>query len=1354
MSLLFLLLGLQAVPGLLFSQERLFDARLLTREEGLANLMTRTVFKDRQGFLWVATDSGLSRYDGHAFRLYTKEKNALYKNDLVSRIGTDGAQRLWLFYKAAPHTVVPNSDPLLAVDIFDLKTERAVPFDKYFGGKAPFKMADIILPQIIDAKKRLWVATRNGELFRCDEGIFKKIWHGKGIVFQCVAIDSADNIRVATRNKLLWLDQSGKVLAEQLLPGEICAVNLGSHDDVWVSVANGPKVDIWHCTKDGASTPFTFSRAGQALPLKTETYFAHRSPKGYWYTVMDGQLSAFDAGGRWLFNFHTLVGKDLTTQFFNGVEDERYMWFATPVGVLQTTIRENRFQLIHHQDKGYSDCRGIAEDAAGNICFINRYVFQWDKKTKTCKKVSKGHAAFGLICLDSMLWSGDYSHTTLGFEMDFKTLSERQYPVLNDSQYLAFALIKSDKPGRLLAGLNKGLTYVDLKTKQLIPFEKYNGFEVLKSSEVNFFHKNTVGIWLATNNGVFLMQETEGVVRQFDMATGDLPFNNIRHICEDKEGVFWLATKGGGVLRWHPALHGQQPGKCRQFTIAEGLSDNATYAVYEDDYGKLWIPSDKGLMCMDKATLRIRVFLQEDGLLHNEFNHTAHHQAKDGTLYFGGLGGLIALNPADFAEKTDSKVPLEFSACYVLESGSDEMTDKTEALQTSRAITMRPGDKFLEFHFNLLDFDNPARHRYAYQIKGYSDNWNQLEGSFIRITNLPYGRYTLKIQGRHSSEGWSEEELSVALLILRPFYLQGWFIWAVIAGTGGLLFWGARWRTSRLRKEKEYLEAEVQKRTQQVERDKQTIAAQAEALQTLDKAKTRFFANITHEFRTPLTLIIGPTEQLAANADLDPPLRKTLSGVLKNARQLLHFINQLLDLSKLESGQMPTTMTHDDIVGHTRELMSRFGPLADRNKQTWRFESGETRWETHFDKGAWDKIVYNLLSNAAKFTPNGGSVTLRLDKVEDGPDHYVHLVVADTGIGIAPADIGHIFDRFYQADSPHARAAGGTGIGLAFVKELVEHQGGSIRVSSTAGKGSIFDIRLPLPKPEALHQPVPESIDASELLFLDEAESSGATTRLAQTLQPAHGPEGRLKLLLIEDNEDMRSYIRQCMDETQYQIIEATDGEEGILLAQKTVPDLIVSDVMMPGKDGFEVVQEIRGQTGTSHIPIVLLTARTSIESRLQGLERGADAYLTKPFSPRELALQIQNLITIRQHLRTRYQGGQMPEDAPVFQKEDAFIAELNTYIRNNLSERGLHVEGLSRHFGISRTQFYRKLDALLARPIGDHIRSIRLETAAELLRERQLSISEVAYATGFSSPSHFARAFKKAYGKTPSEMQ
>ncbi|MFN0217090.1 MAG: ATP-binding protein, partial [Saprospiraceae bacterium] len=503
---------------------------------------------------------------------------------------------------------------------------------------------------------------------------------------------------------------------------------------------------------------------------------------------------------------------------------------------------------------------------------------------------------------------------------------------------------------------------------------------------------------------------------------------------------------------------------------------------------------------------------------------------------------------------------------------------------------------------------------------------------------------------------------------------------------------------------------------------------------------------ITHEFRTPLTLIIGPLEQLKQE-NLPLLFKRRLNGVLNNARHLLDLINQLLDISKLEGGRMQVEVSRGDLVLFTYSLVDRFQPIADKKNLRIALVSNLETWETCFDKDKWNKIVYNLISNAIKFTPENGAIQISLGRqIRQGKEH-IFLAVKDNGIGISENNLPHIFDRFYQSDDSSTRLSGGTGIGLALVKELVELEGGTIEVASEVGKGATFKLWLPVLEQEinglAKDYPVEElPLPAFDL----------TAPAAAEIFKPGE-PAGLLELLIVEDNEEMREYVRYCLDASKYNITEAGNGEEGLEKALSIIPDLIISDVMMPKMDGYAFTQAIRSNLSTSHIPVILLTAKASLESRLEGLRRGADAYLTKPFSPQELALCIQKLIEIRLLLQKRYQDSLSPTAADeTFEQEDAFILELKTYILENLDEADLNGDIIGRHFGMSRVHLFRKLKALTNSSISELVKSVRLERAVELLREGKLNISEITWQTGFSSPSVFSRAFKEVYGKTPSE--
>ncbi len=1328
------------------AQEYTFSGQHLTTEDGLSSLMTHAIYKDKKGFLWISTQHGLNRYDGYDFNIFLEEEIKL--GGVNYRIDEDKSGNLWLYYWNTSINS-PRTNEVVNINIFNPTTEKAVPISTYFEQQLPFQLSDLSLLQPIDPKKRQWFPTKKGQLFLYEDGQFKKIWEQAGLPIQYLTIDQSDNIWIGSGHTLIQLNSSGEVLESINLPNLVYGVWAGENNKTWIAtkklIGEEGHLELWSKTRGDTLKPF-FLQKGPPLTFdQYHHFFLYRSQKGRWYLGLNGQLNLFNEKGKYLYNYSDLIDKDFKADFLNYLDSEN-LWLASPIGLIKTNATKVPFQLIHQRGP-YSDCRGITEDELGNIYFLSGPMFQWNPKKQEVTQLSKQSGAHTLIYTDSLLWSGLYSGKDVGFHLDLATKEKKHYPIL--ASPVTYAHLKTANPYEFLVGHERGLSYLDLKQQKLRPFTKFKNSlqdSLLKESSVLHFHKNNKGIWLATNNGIFLITEQQGILRHYNKSTNDLPFDHIRHIHEEKENEFWLATKGGGIIRWQPSFD-EQPSISKQFTTKEGLSNNFTYAIYGDDYGNFWIPSDKGLMCMDKTSFQIRTFSTKDGLPHHEFNQSAHYQTKDGTLYFGGLGGLITFHPKVFTNSLSNKTAIEFTSYKLLEDEADELTDRSELLKSKQKIIIQPTDKFFELQFALLDFDLPKQHQYAYKIEGYSNQWTYINENYLRITSLPYGEYTLKIKGQNISKGWSGQELSLDIEVVTPFYLQWWFIISAITLTIGGIIAMVKWRFNSLERDRKRLETEVQKRTWQIEKDKQTISAQAEKLKQLDIAKTRFFSNITHEFRTPLTLIIGPLKQfIKAN----PAARHQLAGVVKNAQHLLSLINQLLDLSKLESGQMKVEVTHGDIVAYTRELTNRFIPLAQQKKQRICFVSNKESWKTNFDKDKWDKIVYNLLSNAIKFTPNAGVIQLSLLKTKINNIEHIQLEIKDTGRGIEKEQLEQIFNRFYQIDGSNTRAQEGTGIGLALVKELIEIQGGEIWVTSHIGEGTSFELQLPIlvaNKADCL------SISA-KMPVIPTLETITKIPPLTDALSATYQEEQKLQLLLIEDNAEMRKYIINCIDQTKYCIIEASDGEDGLEKAMTHIPDLIISDLMMPKKDGYEVTKTIRNTTSTSHIPVILLTAKAALESRLAGLRQGADAYLTKPFSPEELTLRIQKLIEIRLLLQKRFsQDFEKLPATKAFKKEDEFIGALKAYIIDNLNNLKLNGDMIGKNFRMSRMQLHRKLKALTNQSTTEYLKAVRLEVANQLVAEKKLSISEIAYQTGFSSPSHFSRTFKQKYGKAPSEM-
>lgn len=1335
-------------------QKYFYNINRFTPEEGLPHLLTSAVFKDSRGYLWINTSNGLSRYDGYSFEPYNKQSTGLSSIGEITRIEEDQKGNLWLFYTLGDFHL-SNMIEVKAIDVLNPITKKAIPINEYLKAPLPFKLIDIYKTKIKDQKGRIWITTRQGQIFLYQDGQFEKIFEQKTGEISNLAICDSSYTWITSEQKLIQINFSGQIIESHTFENNINDVWVEKEGKLWITELiereNNRALKFWvKAREEDHFNKFIFSNQLGFFKLKNKTYFfVHRSNKGYWYINLDinngqdNKFHLFDKNGNKLTEFQELLGIDFDPGVVDYEEDGNVMWFATPTGLLKTEVFKSPFHIVH-QVEGLSNCRGIAEDDEGNIYFLNKNIYKWNPEKQQVTPISTFPGNYALIYEDSLLWASYRPDGGL-----FVNLNTKQELQLGEAISLnhTFTSLKIGNDGLYLLG-RFGLYYLDLYKQKISPFNKYNEFQALKTTNIYFIHRNKNGIWLATEDGVYLMNEQVGVLKHFNASSGALPFDKIRHIYEDKEGIFWLSTQGGGIIKWQPDLENKGATTFKQLTTSDGLSNNFTYAIYEDDFSRLWIPSDRGLMCMDKQSFEIKTFLVEDGLPHNEFNLTAHFQASDGSLYFGGLGGLICIHPDQFQEKWIHKAPLTLIRLGIWEDGKESIADKTESWERGDDLLIYPSDRYFEAEIALLDFEKPEDHQYYYLIEGFDERWQPISGNILRFTNLPYGKYNLKIKGQHIRKGMAAQELKIPVHVLKPFYLRGWFILTLTIAVFMIIVIIVQRREYQLKRDREKLEEEIIKRTKKIEEAKNMIEAQAEALKELDKVKTRFFSNITHEFRTPLTLIIGPLEQAILEQPLPNIFRRRIQGVLKNARQLLGLINQLLDLAKLEGGQMQIEINKGDLVNYTQRIIELFGPLAHKKGQQLIFISSQDSWDTHFDRKKWDKIIFNLLSNAIKFTPQNGSIQVNLIRDELPDEEAIRLVVKDTGIGIEKNHLEQIFNRFYQIDSTSTRSHGGTGIGLSLVKELVDLQGGNISVSSEIQKGTTFEVFLPVLQATQVKPLVEEMMEESTPFPLVAIEPASSAIP-----DEEFNSKEKLELLLIEDNEEMREYIRYCLGTKKYNFTEAANGEEGIEKALALVPDLIISDVMMPLKDGFEVTQAIRNNVGTSHIPLILLTAKASLESRLQGLRRGVDAYLTKPFSPQELALRIEKLIEIRRLLQQRYQNAILPSDNDTFQQEDEFVINLRNFIHQRIDDSQLNGDYIGKHFGLSRVHLYRKLKALTGKSISEFVKTTRLEKALELVQEGKLNISEIAWQTGFASVSYFSTSFKKAYGKNPSEM-
>ncbi len=862
-------------------------------------------------------------------------------------------------------------------------------------------------------------------------------------------------------------------------------------------------------------------------------------------------------------------------------------------------------------------------------------------------------------------------------------------------------------------------------------------------------------MWIATDKGLLHgTPQAEGFkFSLFDVIPGDknnLLSNEILSLLPDPSNpnLLWIGTGGGGL-----SCLDMNTRHITNLTSANGLPNDVIYGILADESGNLWLSSNKGLIRYNPASGIIRNYTVEDGLPSNEFNSKAVAKGLDGTMYFGSIMGLIAFHPKFFSDNpVEPKVwitGLEVNNRKINYGDASGLLNKS--IEFTQQITLPYSKNNISLELVALEYSAPTKNRFKYYLKGAEAPWaHETTENIATYLNLPPGKYSFFVKACNNDGTWNENPTVLKINILPPWYRTTLAYLVYL-----LLFSGAIYSIFRF-----FLH-------------RQRLQHEAERLKELDDFKSKLYTNITHEFRTPLTVIQGMAEEVAHFEPSKPFSKlKTLGASIKrNGENLLQLINQILDLAKLEAKALQLLPINADLVEYVKYMVGSYESPATIKKIRLQFSSTINRLPMMIDKERFQTILSNLLSNALKFAPENGSIAVHVQHSEEWKKllskdsflslrpmgkhegDWVSVSVTDNGSGIDSAELPHVFDRFYQADNQYSRSGHGTGIGLALVKELVQLMQGALAVNSQIGEGTTFAVILPIiPGRE-------EVPDTEQLPELESPKPLKNTVLREVPHQSARVGKDLPTLLIIEDNNDVLQYLITCVEDS-YQVVTATNGQEGIDLALKTIPDIIISDVMMPVKDGFEVVNTLKNDELTSHIPIIILTAKTDDASRIEGLERGADAYLSKPFNKKELLVRLRKLLELRRKLQERYSSGQVivadTKDRVIkpVNFEDTFIAKLQQALTENIEEEDFGTPELCRVLGMSRTQLHNKIKAVTGKSTTRYIRSFRLQKAKELLHTTELTITEIAFAVGFKHPQNMTTYFTEEFGKTPSHFR
>ena len=1352
-------------------------------EDGLSNSAVFTILQDSRGFMWFGTTYGLNRWDGYKIKIFTHDPldSRTISDNFILALYEDSRGLMWVgtqnglnkfnretenftryvisddsisntFQNIIHQIIEDNSGALWLATGYGLcrldaatgKVKRFIPKPEE---PKPVYSANFVESVCEFEKDRLLIGTRDGLIsFSPGTGEFTKL------PFNNPALDTDPNTNKVYKDKAgtLWLGMDKQGLIQyNIKNGEFDHYILDPDDPS--SLSNNY---VWTIHEDQSGALWIGTRGGGLNKFNRDTKR---------FTVY--KHNSRDAGSIGSSSIYSIYG-----------DKDGNLWIGTmDNGISMISKWGKPFKHYLHDTEdpsslGYGEVMAICETKSGDL-----WVAQWgsgisrlisgSKKfihytNNPSAQISIGSDFVSDIYEDrsGYIWVGSSGLDRID-PFTNKVIHYRYNPT-NTNSLGGYRVIEiyEDREGIMWFGTYDG--GLDRFDRISGTFKHYkndpsDSMSLCDNFVLSIYQDSKNILWVGTVNGLCRMIQLENGKEGFacyknnPLNPASLSNNNIFEIFEDSNKRLWIGTNYG------LNLFNREEESFISYTKEDGLPDNGVGSILEDDQKNLWLPTESGLVKFNPETKVFKTYDEGDGLKYCRMvqsGYKAFHKGRTGIFYCGFMSSLAVFHPDSL--KDNLNPPRIVLTDFKLNNKPVEIGDSSYLKKTiteTKTIELPYYENILSFEFSALDYTAPGKNQYAYKMEGVDDDWVYTDATrrYVSYTNLDPGEYVFTVKGSNCDGVWNEEGVSISIIINPPLWATWWayllyVMFIVFLFTGVTRFYLNRQRL----KHQLVLEHE-----------------HAKKLGEIDQLKSRFFANISHEFRTPLTLILGPVKQIM-NKINDTKIKEELKLVHKSANRLNGMVNQLLDLSKLEAGRMELKTIKINIIPFLKGLVFSFASLAERKKIALEFNSDLDEVLVYVDKDKVEKIIYNILSNAFKFTSEGGTVEIEINSkppfnspfTKGGKEEgSAEISISDTGIGISEERIDKIFDRFYQVDGSHTREHEGTGIGLALTKELVELHKGEIAVESEEAKGTTFVIRLPLGrdhlKPEEI---IEEKVEEKKaILTIDEVEFIEEINAKEKFDIETFTETGKPLLLIVEDNFDVRNYIKGYLEEN-YKIIEAVNGNDGFNKSLQSSPDLIVSDVMMPEMDGFELCEKLKTDERTSHIPIILLTAKASGKDKIGGLEMGADDYIMKPFDAEELQVRIKNLIDQRKKLRERFkkEGLVDLDNKSITSTDKKFLKKILEIINGHISDSGFSTDKLADEIGLSRSQLHRKLVSLIGESPGDLTRRIRLSKAAKLIEEKFGNISEIALEVGFSNPANFAQSFRHQFGVSPSEYE
>ncbi len=1382
----------------------------ISGDEGLSHNTIRSVIQDKDGFIWVGTYNGVNKYDGYTMQHYrfSNDKSDGLSSNIILSLFEDISGNIWagttnaglnrIDPKTGKVTIYfndPNSKGY-ANEINEIfQNSTGIMFVKYKTGIKIFKVDDdgvLLFDKIITESKgkkfsaktifpslngNHWVFTpedeiilRNVEITSKDESVNLEILKTdiKGFQFiegypvsffeypkntiwvlsnrlQLLKLQLDDQLKI-TNSEYINLSKNDSGISMQLHPKLKIAIDKNKY--LWMA---GGNVLINYDISTGHVYNFNErnNNKKQIIPKQIQDLLVDHT-NILWIGTQDKGLYKLDLENHTFYNSTDFISNPRLSRFpVTAISEDKRgnIWFGLQQGGGLVVLKDKEFK------QSFID--GI--NKSWNPGLIN-------KRSKKFKNSSFFEIKRLLNDSKDNMWVGakgkvskvEYLKSTLSYNITtYDSIKD-----INGNKILntVFALEEDSSKNIWVGYWIDGLVKMSFdKKKQIYTTKNYQFSKDDPKSLSNNYVRDILedknkNIWVGTIGGLNKVVTNGNGSISFDHylnsinQKNSLSNNYILDLFETKNGTIYIGTYGGGLNKIE--FSNDNEPRFKHYTTKDGLPSDVVFQIREDFEGNLWMQHIREISRLNPKTGEIIYFDNQDGFTVDEFKDNAMHFTSSGIMICGGVNGFTFFKPnnisvnrikpqltiTDFKLFNESVEPLEKIKNHVVLQNS---INDTEEIKLPYFLNS------MEFVFSSLHFSNPEKNQYKYILEGFTDKWQYSKGNerrFASYTNVPPGKYTFKVYGSNSTGVWTDNPKQIKIIINPPWYLTLWAILLFILLAISIIYLIIRNRSNQIRLQSE-LELE---------------SALHEKSDEINQMKLQFFTNISHELRTPLTLIIGPLQQIM-QGNANPEYLKKLNTIMyKNSVRLLKLINQLLDFRKAESGKIKLAVQQGDLVDFVKEIFNAFEEIAIEKDIKFLFISEENTLDAWFDNDKIEKILYNLLSNSFKFTPKGKSVKVILEKVNKDENTLAVVKVIDYGIGIPEEELESIFERFYQTKKENSSIEIGSGLGLAYIKHLVEIHKGEIQIDSELHRGTVCTFSFPISKSAYDADSIIESqLTQYDFKYIKQEIDDIKVNEIIQAetvISKIHDKETPT-LLIVEDNKELQGYINNYFSEM-YNVITANNGEQGLELANRHSPNIIISDLMMPIMDGIEMCKKIKTDIRTSHIPVVILTAKTGLENEKEGLETGADEFILKPFNIEILRIRIENILKTKQQWIQRFQTD---TNIKTFSKlsnklDQQFLKKSIDIIKKNIDNPEFTVETFASEIAMSRSALFKKLKSVTGQSTTEFIRSIKLKRAIKYLKSGEYSITEVIFMVGFSDPKYFRTCFKKQFGVSPSQ--